>query len=160
MFAQYEINRNNNGTSYQFITSSGNTYVAYFTEFTLQDKNGNEIPTVSFGFSCKLANTEKPQRYDTKIKYTIISIITEYFSAQPADAILYFCMTQDGKAKNRHITFDRWFKEAGNELEKHDAPKESAQQGFYGSIVIKSTNPDKQKFIEAFYYTVEFWGLS
>ena len=159
MSARYEINRNEDGNSYQFITSSGNTYIAYFTEFILQDKNNNEILTVSFGFSCKLGNEQKPQRHDTKIKQTIIYIINGFFKAQPADAILYLCMNQDGRAKNRHITFDRWFKEAGEDLEKYDAPNKSAGHNFYCSIIIKSANPDKQKFVDAFFYTLEFWGL-
>ncbi|MFW0715738.1 DUF6169 family protein [Pedobacter sp. N23S346] len=159
MSARYEINRNEDGTSYQFITFSGNTYIAYFTEFSLQDKDGNEIPTVSFGFYCKLANDEKPQRFDAKIKRTIIYIINEFFRIQPAEAILYLCMNQGGKAKNRHITFDRWFKEAGEDLEKHDAVDELTEPSFYSSIIIKSTNPEKQKFIDAFYYTIGFWGL-
>ena len=96
MSALYEINRNEYVTSYHFITSSGNTYIAYFTEFTLQDKNGAEVPSLSFGFLCKLANEEKPQRYDIKIKHTIIYIVNEFFNAQPAEAILYLCMNQDG----------------------------------------------------------------
>jgi hypothetical protein len=54
--ARYEINRNEDGTSYHFTTSSGNTYIAYFTEFTLQDKDGNEVSALSFGFLCKLAD--------------------------------------------------------------------------------------------------------
>jgi hypothetical protein len=157
--ARYEINRSEDGTTYHFITSSGNTYIAYFTEFTLQDENGAEVPALSFGFSCKLTNEEKPQRYDVKIKHTIIYIVNEFFGAQPADAILYLCMNQDGKAKNRHITFDRWFKEASEELEKYNSPNESAKHNFYGSILVKSTNPDKQKFIDAFYFTIEVWGL-
>lgn len=159
MSARYEINRNEDGTSYHFITSSGNTYIAYFTEFTLQDKNGAEVPALSFGFSCKLANGEKSQRYDVKIKHTVIYIVNEFFGAQPAESILYLCMNQDGKAKNRHITFDRWFKEAAEELEKHNSPEESAKHNFYGSILVKATNPDKQKFIDAFYFTIELWGL-
>lgn len=158
MSAHYEVNRNKDGTSYHFTTSSGNIYIAYFTEFTLQDKNYGEVPILSFGFLCKKINLEKQQRYDEKIKYTIIYIINEFFRAQPNDAILYLCMNQDGKAKNRHITFDRWFKEAANNLEKHDAPEKSAAQGFYSFIVLKSENLDKQKFIDAFYFTINLWG--
>jgi len=120
----------------------------------LQDKNGTEVPALSFGFSCKLANEENPQRYDVKIKHTIIYIVNEFFGAQPADAILYLCMNQDGKAKNRHITFDIWFKEAAEELEKHNSPDESAKHNFYGSILVKSTNPYKQRYIDAFYFTI------
>jgi len=105
--ARYEINRNKDGTSYHFIISSGNTYIAYFTEFTLQDEIGTEVQALIFGFSCKLANEEKPQRYDIKIRTTIIYIVKEFFGTQPKDTILFLCMNRDGKAKNRHITFKR-----------------------------------------------------
>lgn len=80
-------------------------------------------------------------------------------AACPAGALLYLCMNQDGKAKSRHITFGRWFKEAADELEKHDAPQESSTQGFYCSIILKSFDPNKQRFLDAFYFTLEYWGL-
>ncbi|MFC5283227.1 DUF6169 family protein [Pedobacter alpinus] len=159
MSARYEINRNENGTSYHFITSSGNTYIAYFTEFTMLNRNRKDVPILSFGFSCKLTDDDEPQRYDRKIKSTIIYIIEEFFNALPTESILYFCMNQDGKAKNRHLIFDKWFKEFSHGLEKHNTPEASAKHDFYGSILLKSANPNKQKFIDAFYFTIDYWDL-
>ncbi|SMG43937.1 DUF6169 family protein [Sphingobacterium psychroaquaticum] len=160
MFARYKVYRHKDGKSYFFRTRSGNTYFAYFTAFVLQDKYGSEINLLSFGFSCHLADKRKPQHYDQRIKNTIISIIEEYFTQEPRSALLFFCTNLDGKAHHRFYTFDRWFKESSFKLEKFDTPKKSAEKDFYGSLLVKPDNPEKQKIMDAFYFTIDFWKLS
>jgi hypothetical protein len=157
--ALYKIHLLEDGSGYQFKTSSGDVYVAYFTEFTLLDSEENEIPVVSFGFACKRSTEEKP-RYDSKVKQTIVYIIQDFFNKQPDDAVLYMCMNNDGKARSRHVTFNNWYRELNTDLEKHSSSSEQGNSGFYGSILLKSNNPNKKKLIASFYFTIGYWGLN
>lgn len=157
MSAHYDVVKADDGSSYQFTTTSGITYVAYFTEFTLMEANGDELQAISFGFTCDRLYGVK--RHDGRVRPTIVHIIEEFFDAQPDDALLYMCMDNDGRGRNRHITFGRWFKEVDGALEKHSFASKDPQEGFYSSIIIKSNNPQKQRMIDAFYYTINYWGL-
>ena len=98
MSARFEVEILPDGAGYKFITSSGDVYIAYFTEFILLDPSEQEISVVSFGFTCKRADEEKRQHYDNKVKHTIIHIIEAFFNEQTENAILYICMNNDGKA--------------------------------------------------------------
>jgi Family of unknown function (DUF6169) len=152
----YEVIKALDGLSYQFVTSSGNHYIAYFTEFILQEEHGNELPVVSFGFSCK----NESKRHDPKIKNTLIHILNEFFTLNPNQAVFYICVNSDYKARNRYLTFNNWFNEEAIGLDKYEVKvKDSSNLGFYSSIIIKSNNPLKIALKDAFYYTHEFWGL-
>jgi len=157
--ARYNVELLNEGTAYKFTTSSDDIYIAYFTEFTMLDSDENELTVVSFGFTCKRSGQNR-QRYDSKVKHTIVRIINNFFDTQPEDAILYICMTNDGKARNRHITFNNWYHELNNGLEKHSSSSEHGKQGFYASILFKSNNPQKKRLISSFYFTIGYWGLN
>lgn len=157
MSARYEVERAIDGTSYNFKTSSGITYFAYFTEFVLLDSIEQELNIVSFGFTCD--RMEAVKRYDTKVKQTIIHIIEGFFASQPDNAVLYMCMDNDGKSRNRHITFGCWFREIESDLEKHNFTAKDPKAGFYSSLLLKSSNPEKERLIDAFYFTIHHWGL-
>ncbi|AYL96369.1 DUF6169 family protein [Mucilaginibacter celer] len=144
---------------YRFTTSSGILYNAYFTEFTLIDPDENEIKVVSFGFTCKETISTK-RYYDSKVKHTIVYIINHFFETQPDDAVLYMFMTNDGKARNRHVTFNNWYHELNNNLEKHSSSSELGKKGFYASILFKTNNPQKKRLISSFYFTIDYWGLN
>ena len=68
MSGRYEISSAQDGTSYHFVTDSGNVYTAYFTEFILMDDNGNDLPVLSFGLACHLADQSKPPVRDLKTR--------------------------------------------------------------------------------------------
>jgi len=157
--AQYEIEPLADKDGYRFITTSGDIYITYFTEFTLLDPSGEDITAMSFGFTCNRADEEKRQHYDSKVKHTLIDIIQTFFNKQDENAILYFCMNNDGKARNRQITFNRWFLEFSENIEKHNSSDAHGKLGFYGSILFKKDNLRKQKLIESFYFTLNYWGL-
>jgi hypothetical protein len=154
---RYDVEKADDGTSYQFTTSSGIIYVAYFTEFTLMESDGDEIRAVSFGFACD--RSDQVRRHDGRVRQTIVYIIEEFFKAQPDDAMLYMCMDSDGRGRNRHITFSRWFRDVDSELEKHNFASKDQEEAFYSSIIIKSSNPQKQRIVNAFYYTINYWGF-
>lgn len=157
MSAPYDIEQADDGTSYKFATTSGLVYVAYFTEFALLDVNNQEVQVVSFGFACDLP--DKVKRHDSRVKLTIVHIVEEFFAARSDDALLYMCMDGDGKGRNRYITFGRWFREAGSQLEKYNFASKDPGARFYSSIILNSRNPQKQRIIDAFYYTISYWGL-
>jgi len=49
-------------------------------------------------------------RYDGRIKATIIHILDEFFKRNKDNAILYTCLTEDGMSRNRRDYLGRWFK--------------------------------------------------
>lgn len=159
MSARYNVELLEEGNVYKFNTSSGDIYIAYFTEFIMLDPDENEVTVISFGFTCKRSGRHR-QRYDSKVKHTIVHIINIFFANQPNDAILYMCMTNDGKARNRHIIFNNWYHELNNGLEKHSSSSEHGKKGFYASILFKSNNPQKMRLISAFYFAIDYWGLN
>lgn len=69
------------------------------------------------------------------------------------------CMDGDGKGRNSYITFGRWFREAGGLLEKYNFASRDPKARFYSSIILSSSNPQKQRMIDAFYYTINYWEL-
>ena len=119
-----------------------------------------EVPVVSFGFTCKRANEERRLRYDERVKHTIIHLVREFFSTQNAKAILYMCINNDGKARNRNITFNKWYNALTEDIEKHDSLESHGKLDFYCSILIEKSNPNKQKLIASFYFTINYWGLN
>jgi hypothetical protein len=158
--ARYEIEILEDNAGYKFATSSGDIYIAYFTEFILLDTKEQDVPVLSFGFTCKRADEKKRQLHDSKVKKTIIHIIKAFFNDQNDNAFLYMCMNHDGKARNRHITFNRWYNEFNEDIEKHNSSEVHGKLGFYGSILFKKNNPNKQKLIDSFYFTINYWGLN
>jgi hypothetical protein len=155
--ALYEINGAIDGSSYQFTTSSGLIYIVYFTEFFLLDIDGHDLQVISFGFTCN--NPDAIKTYDNSVRDTIIHIIKEFFISQPNGALLYMCTGSDGRSRNRHITFGRWFHETDSELEKHNFAAQDPESSFYSSIILNISNPEKERIIEAFYHTIDYWGL-
>lgn len=69
------------------------------------------------------------------LKYTIIHIIETFFYDQNDNAILYVCINNDEKARNRHITFCKWYNEFDQSFEKHSSSEVHGKLGFYGSIL-------------------------
>ncbi|WP_448698178.1 DUF6169 family protein [Mucilaginibacter sp. AW1-3] len=121
------------------------------------DEDENEIAVISFGFTCD--SVAEIKRYDGKVRHTIIHIIQEFFVSQPDNALLYMCMDNDGKGRNRQVTFGRWFREADSDLEKHNFNSKIPNKGFYSSIILRTDNPEKERLIAAFYHTIDYWGL-
>jgi hypothetical protein len=142
---------------YKFVNNSGDEYYAYFTPFTLKYSENETIETVSFGFECKRHDSSKRQVYDEYTKLTIVHVINEYFNKNGDNALLYICLNIDGKARHRNITFNKWFRELGQEYERYKSKTETEQLNFFSSILIKKDNQQKEKFTKAFEFTIDFW---
>ncbi len=153
----YDLSLTADGKAYQFTTDTGEVYIAYFTEFTLGNTNGEDIIITSFGFEKSTASKNEKERYDAKVKATIQFIIKEFFDKFPDSGVLYLCLNNDERARNRHITFSKWFHELGDAYEKYDSPSIYREDGFYSSLVLKSLSSRKKELREAFYHTIEYW---
>lgn len=157
MSNHYDLSITPDGKAYQFTTSKGDYYIAYFTEFTLQNSRNEEMVIPCFGFEKRSSTTSKRERYDARVKATILYIVREFFQRNPDKGVLYLCMNSDEKARNRHITFNKWFLELGTDYEKHDSPSSYQAVGLYSSIVVSSMSDQKSAIIEAFFYTIDYW---
>lgn len=143
---------------YEFSTISKLNYLAYFTDFYLQSpKNGTDVKVFSFGITCRESDDFRLGRKDESIRNTVILIIQDFFTKNSDQAVLYICMT-DGSARERKITFGRWFYElADDRFEKHDCNPECTKEGLYSSLILKSDNVNKDEFINSFHYTIDSW---
>jgi len=78
----YDLNPSDNELTYEFTTSAGSTYIAYFTEFYLLDKDHTEIQIFSFGTDDGMSRNRRIifgqwfnevrndyTKYDSPIKY-------------------------------------------------------------------------------------------
>lgn len=154
---QNHYNWSETQTGYEFLTIQGLNYLVYFTDFYLEEISGEELKTLSLGITCKQGDDFMLSRKDGMIKYTIIKIIEDYFVKNPDEAVLYVCLT-DGNQRGRRITFGRWFHELENaSFEKHDCDSSYTLHGFYASIIVKTENQAKQKYIDSFHYTLKSW---
>lgn len=142
---------------YEFTTISGDVYLVYFTEFSLlnPDDEQNYIETYSFGFNCKRANPDKRHRFDAKTKATILNILEQYFEEHGEDAFLYICLNTDGLARNRWITFGKWFREIENDYERHQSRIEYGSQHWYSALLVRQDNARKQRYIDAYHFTLK-----
>ena len=146
---------------YEFSTVNNLDYLIYFTSFFLQKPaTGGDIKVYSLGITCRQGDDFKVSRKDVLIKNTIIIIIRDFFLKNTEDAVLYICMT-DRSARERRLTFGRWFREWGDsEYEKYDCSEECTKEGFYCSIIVGCRNQRKSEFIDSFYYTINsYFGL-
>jgi hypothetical protein len=142
---------------YKFINSSGDEYYAYFTPFTLQASETATVETFCFGFECKKLNPGSRQVYDEATKITIANIIKNYFESSEENAILYVCLNNDKMARHRNVIFGKWFSEFGKGYERHKSKIETEKLDSYSSIIVKENNPNKQAFINAFHFTIDYW---
>ena len=160
MLSRYNWTETSEG--YEFSTSNKLDYLVYFTDFFLQSPvTSEDVGVYSLGITCKQGDSFKVKRKDSLIKNTIIAIIQNFFLKNPEDAVLYICMT-DGNARQRSITFGRWFLELGDsQYEKYDCPEKCKKEGFYCSIIVTGRSFRKVEFINSFNYTINnYFGFN
>ncbi|WP_207532652.1 DUF6169 family protein [Desertivirga arenae] len=146
---------------YEFSTAHKLDFLAYFTNFYLQNpKTEQDVEVYSLGITCKQGDDFNVHRRDSLIRNTVITIVQDFFLKNNDEVVLYVCMTDDS-ARKRRITFGRWFRELGDqEYEKHDCREECTKEGFYSSMIVKSDNTRKNEFVESFHYTINsYFGL-
>ena len=113
------------------------------------------MPSLGFGPIGKKSNF-----YDVKIRNTIIAVVKDFFRTNQDEGLLYLCMTNDGKARNRRITFGRWYREMNSELEKFDCGEHISREGYYMSLLIRPDTYRKDEIVAAFYnYLNEYFPV-
>ncbi|MGY4384736.1 hypothetical protein ACVWYN_001770 [Pedobacter sp. UYP24] len=91
---------------------------------------------------------------------TILSVVEEFYGRNGENALLYICLANDGFARNRHITFNKWFKYVANHGD-YIREQTGEKEGLYCTLLLKKANPDRIKLIEAFHHTIRvYWGLN
>ncbi len=144
--------------TYTFITDSNVEYVVYF-ESEIQDFLKVDYPELSskffeFGFMPISVKVSEVSQYppDERILITVVNILKEYF-AHNENAIIYNCLTIDGKQKARARYFEAIFQRAKqNEILKFDSIIDAENDiQYFQSLLIKNNNPDLETMVQAFY---------
>lgn len=152
----YKFSISPDALSYEFVTTNGLGYIVYFTVFYLMDEEMEDVDLYSFGFDCKTPARERNE-YDPRTRDTIIFILQDFFKQRNEDAIIYICQNNDNKSAGRNKLFDKWFLEFSDIFEKHNSEELYNRYHFYSSIIVSKLNPFKQKFIDAFHFTISYW---
>lgn len=94
---------------YKFTTELGVEYIAFFTEYSIQDSQGNNHKVFSFGFerSGQYISSKFSNKYDDRIKSTIVFIVREFFKQHGHEALIYSCFQEDEYARHRSIAFSK-----------------------------------------------------
>ena len=151
MFPQYDLTHTEQG-SYRFTTDNGLEYVAFFTTCPIEDDDGNMHKVYSFGFerSGKYASNKFVDKYDQKIKHTIVSIIKNFFKSTGDNAIIYLCFPEDKYARHRSITFSRWYSESLSDEIQHIKKNIIIRDDtYYAGILVRKENPLRELIVEA-----------
>ncbi|SFF09655.1 hypothetical protein SAMN05518672_11624 [Chitinophaga sp. CF118] len=150
MYTPYEVTLTKEG--YEFTTDTEIVYKLYFSSYYLTDEAGEDVKVLSFGF---YNVPETVHIKDPRIKETIVGFIKDFFDKNPDIGMLYLCDQKGDLARQRRIIFGSWHREVKNEIEKHDCKEHHARQGYYSSLLIRSDNPLKQYYIDAFYRNLD-----
>ncbi|TFF32163.1 hypothetical protein E2R66_27105 [Mucilaginibacter psychrotolerans] len=92
------------------------------------------------GFSCKRFNSLKPATFDKRTKDTILYIFDGFLKQYPDDAFVYICDNSDGRARNRRITFGRWFNESNTVYEQHHFHIKYLDTDWYSTLLFNRSN--------------------
>ena len=151
----YELTFTDEG--FQFTNNTGDQYYVYLTEHALLYPYGDNryIDVYMLGFSCKRSDLALVHHYDEKTKDTLLLIFESLVSQYPDDAFIYVCDNQDGKGRNRSITFAKWFNESDRTFERQYSEIRYGEQSLYTAILIKKDNHNRQLFIDAYHYTIK-----
>lgn len=137
---------------YKFTTELGVEYVAFFSEYSIQDSHGNNHRVFSFGFerSGQYISSKFSYKYDYKIKSTIVFIIREFFKKHGNEALIYFCFQDDEYARHRSIAFSKWHREGlSGEIEHHRKHGVYNNEDIYMGILMLKVNPLRELILEA-----------
>lgn len=151
MSTPYKLINAGKGT-YLFTCDNGTEYTCFFIALPITDKDGNNHLIYSFGFdrSGKFVSTNFTNRFDVRIKLTIVYIIKEFFKLNEDNAVLYFCYPDDQLARHRSIAFSKWYKEEFSgeivHLKKDTVYKNEI---LYGGMLIFKVNPFYELLVNA-----------
>lgn len=110
--SRYQTNLSPITNRFNFVNSEGNLYEVYF------DKNSPIIPdedideyAVYMGFTRvpPFQSFDKEKDYDPRVEVTIMYLIENFFKSNKRGVLVYVCSSQEKYARQRSITFRKWF---------------------------------------------------
>lgn len=151
MSLPYSLTKTQQGY-YIFTTDEKAEYTAFFTRCLIDDKEGNTHQVYSFGFERNGGyNSEKfTSKHDPKIKATIIFIVNEFFRSNGSNILIYFCFLEDNLARQRSITFSKWYNESlSTYIEHHKTISVYNENTMYIGALMLRDNPLRELAFEA-----------
>jgi hypothetical protein len=138
--------------SFQFISENNHVYLIYFLETLVPDKEGNIHTFLNLGFTRDGNHACIPftNKYDGKIRDTIIHLINDIFSKHDHRVLIYFCFGDDGYSRHRKITFNKWKKVLDHAIESHSATIKYEDIEIFSCLMLVNENPLKGLILEAF----------
>jgi len=144
--------------TYVFYTDNNLEYVVFFEKeiqsYFLYNQPGIAEKFFEFGFvpiNIKLSEVNQ-YPYDERIILTVVQILNDYFE-QNQNAIIYNCLTSDGRQEIRARYFNNIFQKIRqNDILKFNSiiDVENDVQ-YYQSLLIRKDNADLEELVEAFY---------
>jgi hypothetical protein len=133
-----------NNHSFTFTTDSGQVYEVYF------DMSNGMFPdpeidqnAMYIGFSCKPPQEKFDRNHDPRIGITIMYILANMFNTYKRAIFSFVCSPADGQARNRYITFARWYSQSPIK-EKIELLRKQIG-GTYCGILFSKKHPDLDK---------------
>lgn len=131
--------------TYEFVTSYGVEYVAYFIDMSAYSPYFTNVYT--FNFESR-NNVEAPQ--DERIADTICVILGSIF-ADNKNAVIIVCDNLDHRERGRNRLFQQWYIRLENtDICKIDKQYRSEDYDIYSSLFIHVDNPDFETIIHTF----------
>jgi hypothetical protein len=122
-----------------FITDNGIHYEIDITDVsTHYFSNHPSIRLACYDISLTIVNSVKSKN-DPRVCLTVIDIVKKILTK--GNIIVFTCDSADKRQKTRHRLFNQWFKEYGDNFEKHDIKIEDDMTCYYLSLII---NPKQQ----------------
>lgn len=137
--------------SFEFTTSFGNAYKAYFISYAYLFPNNPEFANNIFSFNLEITGraNENPST-DEKIGQTVVEIFSQFFEARHNVAV-YICDTADERHLARKRKFDFWFwKYNDGSILKEDGLAVVGNMEIYNSLLLHKHNKFANEIIEAF----------
>ncbi len=135
---------------HEFTTRAGIKYACYFLSYAGFFDEYQEIAGNVYGFNVQQISKGKKITVDSRIGYTIVSIVKAFLS-ELINAVIYVCDNADSRELMRKRKFDTWFKQYDDgSIIKIDGHIVYGDLDIYNSILIHKENQKKNRFIEAF----------
>lgn len=144
------------GDHYTFTTDLNLTYKVTFNDLSDNLNTNGNYNVIEFAFFCVDKVTKF--KYDARISITLLDLLRKFLEKNQ-DVLLFVCDANDGKARCRKITFNKWIKEdkgITNIATKHDAS--FGDQGiYYCSLIVGKDHPFRDIIVSDFLNGDLFW---
>ena len=78
----------------------------------------------------------------------------KFIEEHPDDAFVHICDPGDGRERHRSITFGSWIRNYESEIKIFRHTYNDPENNLYAGLVLKTDNPLKQFYVEAFDFTI------